>query len=149
MKSLAIIMMLLNASMAKTLYEMSQSYNRDAVDLMMTQIRRDGDDEKTWVLAYGDSITDGFGASDMRKMGYTNLLKESLKLVHPTFDLVQNSAGFRNVNKAGDRPCERDAYCQEALKLNVSAVTLFIGTNDCKNRNWNEANFKRDYLELC
>jgi len=42
---------------------------------MMQQIRRDGDDGKTWVMAYGDSITDGFGASDMLKLGYVNLLK--------------------------------------------------------------------------
>ena len=115
----------------------------------MENIRRDGDDGKTWILAYGDSISDGFGASDMLKTGYVNLLKEGFKLVNPTFDVVQNSAGFRCVSKNCDRPCERDAYCQEAHKLNVSAVTMFIGTNDCKSRNWNLENFKRDYVELC
>jgi len=26
---------------------------------------------------------------------------------------------------------------------------MFIGTNDCKNRNWNLEHFKRDYVELC
>lgn len=26
---------------------------------------------------------------------------------------------------------------------------MFIGTNDCKNRNWNIDHFKRDYVELC
>lgn len=116
---------------------------------MMTQIRRDGDDDKTWVMTYGDSITDGFGASDMYKLGYTNLLKEGLKIVHPSFDLIRNSAGFRCVNKECERPCYKDAYCQEAHTHNVSAVTIFVGTNDCKGKNWNLENFKRDYLELC
>lgn len=88
----------------------SQS-NADSVERMMSQIRRDGDDGKTWVMAYGDSITDGFGASDMLKLGYTNLLKEGLKIIHPTFDLVRNSAGFRCVNRECERPCFKDAYC--------------------------------------
>ena len=26
---------------------------------------------------------------------------------------------------------------------------MFVGTNDCKGKNWNLENFKRDYLELC
>jgi hypothetical protein len=55
---------------------------------MMESIRRDGDDAKTWIMTYGDSITDGFGASDMLKTGYVNLLKEGFKMVHPTFDVV-------------------------------------------------------------
>ena len=65
---------------------------------MMTNIRRDGDDGKTWVLTYGDSITDGFGSSDPVKMGYTSLLRDAFKMVHPTFDVIRNSAGFRCVN---------------------------------------------------
>ena len=116
---------------------------------MMSQIRRDGDQGSTVVLTYGDSITDGFGATDMKKLGYTNLLKEGLKLVHPSFDLIRNSAGYRCINRDCQRPCRNDSYCQEAHTHNVSAVTMFIGTNDCKAINWNEENFKRDYLELC
>lgn len=85
----------------------------------------------------------------MLKTGYVNLLKEGLKLVNPTFDVVQNSAGFRCISEKCDRPCSKDAYCQEAHKLNVSAVTMFVGTNDCKNRNWDEEMFKRDWLKLC
>jgi len=100
-------------------------------------------------MAYGDSITDGFGASDMLKLGYVNLLKQGLKMVHPTFDVVQNSAGFRCVNHECFRPCFKDSYCQEALTKNVSAVTIFMGTNDCKGPNWNLENFKKDYVELC
>jgi len=45
---------------------------------MVNTIRRNGDDNKTFILAYGDSITDGFGASNMEKIGYTNLVKEGL-----------------------------------------------------------------------
>lgn len=26
---------------------------------------------------------------------------------------------------------------------------MFIGTNDCKASNWNEENFKKDYVALC
>lgn len=115
----------------------------------MQSIRRDGDDGKTWVLAYGDSISDGFGSTNMLKTGYVNLLKEGLKLVDPSFDLVQNSAGFRCVNHECQRPCHKDAYCQLAHTYNVSAVTMFIGTNDCKKVNWNLENFKKDYVELC
>lgn len=116
---------------------------------MMKEIRREGDDGKTWLLAYGDSISDGFGSTDPLKVGYINLLKEGLKKVDPTFDVVQNSAGFRCVSKTCFRPCFKDAYCQEAQKLNVSAVTMFIGTNDCKGAEWNLENFKRDYVDLC
>ena len=101
------------------------------------------------IMVYGDSISDGFGASDMLKIGYANLLKESFKLVDPGFDTVQNSAGFRCVNHECFRPCRNDSYCQEALQKNVSAVTMFIGTNDCKASNWNEENFKKDYVALC
>ena len=32
---------------------------------------------------------------------------------------------------------------------NVSAVAMFIGSNDCKGSAWNEENFKKDYVELC
>lgn len=42
---------------------------------MIQSIRRDGNDGKTWVLVYGDSITDGFGASDMINLGYASLIR--------------------------------------------------------------------------
>ena len=54
----------------------------------MTNIRRDGTDNKTWVLVYGDSITDGFGSSDPLVTGYANLLKNGLRVVDPSFDVV-------------------------------------------------------------
>ena len=87
MKVLLAIGALLQAS-AKNVYEVAQSFSQASVDNMMENIRRDGDDGKTWILAYGDSISDGFGASDMLKTGYVNLLKEGFKLVNPTFDVV-------------------------------------------------------------
>lgn len=55
---------------------------------MMSQIRKDGVENKTMIMVYGDSISDGFGASDMLKLGYANLLKEGFKLVDPGFDTV-------------------------------------------------------------
>lgn len=137
--------------MAKYSYE----FGRGQMFPMKQNLRQNGDDNKTWVLAYGDSITDGFGASNMEKIGYTNLLKESLRNIsgiygNPNwgFDLVKNSAGFRCVNKQCDRPLEKDKLGLTALKLNVSAVIVFIGTNDCKNYQWSEANFSRDYINL-
>lgn len=83
----------------KHVFEIAQSFAEKDVDKMMQGIRRDGNDGKTWLLAYGDSITDGFGASDMLKTGYVNLLREGLKLVDQSFDVVQNSAGYRCVGK--------------------------------------------------
>ena len=100
---------------------------------MVSSIRRNGDDGKTFVLVYGDSITDGFGASDMKQLGYGTLIKNGLQALHPTLDTVRNSAGYRCVIKDCIRPCHKDGQCQDALKMNVSAVTLFMGTNDCKN----------------
>ena len=55
---------------------------------MMSQIRKDGPAGKTTIMVYGDSISDGFGASDMLKLGYANLLKESVKLVDSGFDTL-------------------------------------------------------------
>lgn len=94
----------------------SYSQRKEAIAQMVSQIRKDGDNGKTVVMAYGDSISDGFGASNMLKMGYVNLLKEGLKDVTSQFDLLQNSAGFRCVNHECFRPCRNDSYCQEALK---------------------------------
>jgi len=115
---------------------------------MMSEIRSEATG-LTSVLVYGDSITDGFGSSNMLKTGYVNLLREGLKLVDPKFNIVQNSAGFRCVSRNCQRPCERDAYCQEAHTYDVSAVTIYMGTNDCKAVNWNLENFKKDYVDLC
>jgi len=88
MKVLLALIAAITQTTAKNIYEVASSFAESSVESMMENIRRDGDDAKTWIMTYGDSITDGFGASDMLKTGYVNLLKEGFKMVHPTFDVV-------------------------------------------------------------
>ena len=85
---LAFILVVFYAHAHENLLQVIESYKKEDVSKMMSQIRRDGNDGKSWVLVYGDSITDGFGSSDPLKTGYANLLKMGLKLVDPTFDTI-------------------------------------------------------------
>ena len=129
---------------------------------MMSQIRRDGaDGGQTIFMEYGDSISQGWGSTDIWKMSFWSMLNEAYKKIDPSFQVIERGWGTRcarmgkcflscDYEFAKAHPGQiYDWRCVESLGMNVSAVFLMYGTNDAKVHPFEMEPFKVEWLNLC
>ena len=64
------------------------------------------------------------------------------------YEVINLGVSGRTMIKKGDYPYWNEQAYQEALKSNADIVILMLGTNDSKISQWNEEDFRRDYLEM-
>lgn len=99
----------------------------------------DGGSRLPVVIAVGDSITEGHGASARGQFDYPARLSECLKTHVRNFGV-----GGATMQKLGDKPYWDQAAYQQALSSSPDIVYLMLGTNDAKWHNWNERRFRDD-----
>ena len=97
------------------------------------------------VACVGDSVTYGYGIPDRAHKSYPAVLQQLLGDGY-----CVNNYGYsgRTVSMQGDRPLMREALFQQALDFAPDVVVLMLGSNDSKAKNWDEAQFKKDYATL-
>ena len=104
-------------------------------------------DDTLNIIAVGDSITWGYCASDPSATAWPVQLMNMLH-DHSKY-LVQNlGVSGRTMMKKGDYPYWNEPQYQTAINSNANIVILMLGTNDAKHYQWNEDNYKADYIEM-
>jgi len=129
---------------------------------MMSHIRRDGaDGSQTIFMEYGDSISQGWGSTDIFKMSFWSMLDQAFKYIDPSLGVIERGWGTRCARMGSCiLSCDEkfakahpgqiyDWRCVESLGMNVSAVFLMYGTNDAKVHPFEMEPFKREWLSLC
>ena len=94
----------------------------------------------------GDSITVGVGTSDHASQSYPSQLKRMLDEHWQVSNFGVSGATLLN---SGDKPYQKQAAFQNALKLSPDVVVIMLGTNDSKPQNWKfKDQFAADYKDL-
>jgi acyl-CoA thioesterase-1 len=107
-------------------------------------------DRKTYVACVGDSITEGYHATDVSH-AYPEVLQT---LLGPDFVVTNLGNSGKTLMKHADSPYwETNTFLQLVnLDPEPDIVTIMLGTNDGKNHNWNDSTspqeFFDDYTEL-
>ena len=103
------------------------------------------------VMCMGDSTTQGYGASDMKKYSYPLQLQGMLD--QDKYEVMNFGKPAVTVMSSGEVPYkDHDSY-KLALKSNPDILIFWLGINDTKHQNWekgdrNETAFKANYTEI-
>jgi len=132
------------------------------ISSLMSNIRKDGADKsKTIIMEYGDSISQGWGSTDLFKVSFWAMLNNALQSIDPSFQVIERGWGTRCAKMGGCiLSCNEtfakahpgqiyDWRCEESLGMDVSTVFLFFGTNDAKVHPFDLEGFKYEWLHLC
>ena len=105
-----------------------------------------GKDERIRITCVGDSITYGSGVLKTREVdSYPAQLQKKLGTDHIVFNY-----GLRNATASakGDLPYIDSKEYKESLKSKPNIVVLMLGTNDTKQANWDEVEYKNGLKTL-
>ncbi len=98
------------------------------------------------VACVGNSITYGAGVKDKYNDSYPGVLRSMLG---DGYDVHNFGVSGRTLLNKGDNPYMKEKKFEEALAFCPDIVTIKLGTNDSKPRNWKyKADFKHDLLEM-
>ena len=99
------------------------------------------------VAMVGDSITAGSGTKLAALDSFPSQLQ---RMLDPGHWLVGNfGVSGATLLNGGDKPYQKQALFQDALKFNPDIVVIMLGTNDTKPQNWRlKDQFTADYQDL-
>ena len=98
------------------------------------------------VACVGDSITLGAGIQDSQGGRYPSQLA---KMLGEKWDVQVFGSGGSTLLKKGDKPYWDQQVFEQALAFKPDVVTIKLGTNDSKPRNWHyQGEFVDNYEEM-
>lgn len=97
------------------------------------------------IACVGDSITYGCMLRNRGKNNYPAVLNRLLGE-----NYCVNNFGYtdRTAIKSGDLPYTNERLYRQSLDFNPNIVVFLLGSNDSKEKNWNEEKFIKDYKEI-
>ena len=98
------------------------------------------------IALVGDSLTWGFGSSNPSTKSYPAVLQ-----TFPGF-IEHRVLNFGDNGKCAMKRCQKASYWNSLLNRAINSlpniVVIMLGTNDAKDKHWNEKEFRRDYTDL-
>lgn len=88
---------------------------------------------KVKIACVGNSITEGFGLKNPAEESYPAVLG---KLLGPDYQVRNFGLSARTLMNKGNLPYMKEEIFHRALSFNPDIVTIKLGTNDTKPRNW-------------
>jgi alpha-L-fucosidase 2 len=96
----------------------------------------------TKVACIGDSITAGAGLENQSKAAYPSQLDSILGENYTVLNCGRSAA---TLQRSGDLPYWVCKEFYNVFAFQPDIILIKLGTNDTKPKNWNEANFEKDY----
>ena len=98
------------------------------------------------IACIGNSITQGVGVKDQYNNSYPGVLR---RMLGERYDVGNFGVSGRTMLNKGDRPYTKEKKYKDALAFLPDIVTIKLGTNDTKPRNWvHNKEFKDDLRTL-
>ena len=97
------------------------------------------------IVCVGDSITQGYKFYETN-LSYPSVLRD--RLDPEKYEVVNLGLSRRTMSKKGDYPYWNEDVFLQALASQADTIILMLGTNDAKEYNWNEKEFKEDYQDM-
>lgn len=98
------------------------------------------------IACIGNSITQGVGVKDQYNNSYPGVLR---RMLGERYDVGNFGVSGRTMLNKGDRPYTKEKKYKDALAFLPYIVTIKLGTNDTKPRNWvHNKEFKDDLRTL-
>lgn len=85
------------------------------------------------IACIGNSITQGVGVKDQYNNSYPGVLR---RMLGEGYDVGNFGVSGRTMLNKGDRPYTKEKKYKDALAFLPDIVTIKLGTNDSKPRNW-------------
>lgn len=103
-------------------------------------------EEKIKVACIGDSITYGYGVTNLHTDNYPDILQD---LLGDDYYVANFGHSGACVNPEGDNPYINQNVYRQSMEFEADIIIFMLGTNDAKTVNWeDEYAFMRNYLEL-
>lgn len=97
------------------------------------------------VACVGDSITYGCMVANRSKNNYSAILN---KLLGEDYCVVNFGYTDRTAIKTADKPYVFEKVYQQSLDFRPDIVIILLGSNDSKEKNWNQEKYINDYSEI-
>lgn len=97
------------------------------------------------VVCVGDSITEGSGLACQSKTGYPVVLDS---LLGPNYTVLNSGRSATTLQKKGDFPYWIAKEYSNVFAFEPDIITIKLGTNDTKPKNWHADNYEKDYQSM-